>query len=188
MLRRIIARFDAAYLNDATPTAQSMGVVPFKLRARRHPRMGSRHNIGHFSARYSIAMLSYPAPERPPSRSQRINVLVRAGGPAHAIRRFSPPGRFILLRTVLRFPARANTFSCGSSSSICAATVNPAHRICERQIQEHKINGWQDRLPPVLGVLCNALPLDKHGRRLSNPRLLTSALAPTAILLRIPVM
>ncbi|KAE8755618.1 hypothetical protein FSO04_33160 [Paraburkholderia madseniana] len=73
-----------------------------------------------------------------------------------------------MLRTVLRFPARANTFSCGSSESICAVTVNPAHGICERQIQEHKNKGWQDRLSPVLGVMCDALLLDKQDRGLSN--------------------
>jgi hypothetical protein len=31
-----------------------------------------------------------------------------------------------------------------------------------------KKEGWQDRLPPVLGVMCNALLLEKHGRDLSH--------------------
>ena len=31
-----------------------------------------------------------------------------------------------------------------------------------------KIEGWQDRLPPVLGAMCNAFLLDKHGLGLSN--------------------
>lgn len=69
------------------------------------------------------------------------------------MRRFVLPGWVNLLRTVLRFPARANTLSCSRSSSICAATVIPANGICERQIQEHKREGWQDRLSPVLGTI-----------------------------------
>jgi hypothetical protein len=76
--------------------------------------------------------------------------------------RVSPP------RTVFHFLARTNTFSCSRSSSICAATVNPANGICERQIQEHKNKGSQDRLPPVLGAMCNARPPDNHGRGLST--------------------
>lgn len=66
------------------------------------------------------------------------------------MRRFFLPGWVNLLRTVLRFPSRANTLSCSRSSSICAATVIPASGICERQIQEHKREGWQDWLAPVL--------------------------------------
>jgi hypothetical protein len=85
--------------------------------------------------------------------------------PANAIRCFSLPDWVSLTRTVFHFLARANPFSCGRSSSICAATVNLAHGICNRQIQEHKSEGWQDRLPPVLGAMCNALLLD---RDLSN--------------------
>jgi hypothetical protein len=69
------------------------------------------------------------------------------------MRRFFLPGWVNLLRTVLRFLARANTFSCGRSSSIRAATVNLAHGICDRQIQEHKSEGWQDRLAPGLGAM-----------------------------------
>ena len=91
--------------------------------------------------------------------------------PVHAIRRSFLPCWFSLPRTLFHFLVRANTFSCGRSSSICAATVNLAHGICERKIQEHKNEGWQDRLPPVLGVMCNALLLDKHERGLSSHKL-----------------
>ncbi|MFM0619325.1 hypothetical protein PQR37_35300 [Paraburkholderia nemoris] len=33
---------------------------------------------------------------------------------------------------------------------------------------KHKNEGWQDRLLPVLGAMCNALPLDKQDRELNN--------------------
>jgi hypothetical protein len=80
--------------------------------------------------------------------------------------RVSPP------RTVFHFLARTNTFSCSRSSSICASTVNPANGICEREIQEHKNKGSQDRLAPALGAMCDTLLLDKHGRGLSKLTLL----------------
>lgn len=85
----------------------------------------------------------------PPSHFRQANYFRRY---EDLLTRYAPD-RFILPRMVLRFPARANTYSCGRSSSFCSAAVNPAHGICEQQIQEHKNEGWQDRLAPVLGTI-----------------------------------
>lgn len=46
--------------------------------------------------------------------------------------------------------------------------VHRVHRTNTRSRNKHKNEGWQDRLPPVLGAMCNALPLDKHGRGLDD--------------------
>src|SRR5437868_12685451 len=77
---------------------------------------------------------------------------------------FLLPDWVSLPRTVFHFLARANTFSCGRSSCICAVTIKPAHGICERQIQKHKTrDGISGTFAPVLTcanrrTMCRLLP------------------------------
>jgi hypothetical protein len=81
------------------------------------------------------------------------HLFARAEIPLHAIQHVLQSGQLILPREVRGLPARTSTFSCGGCGFICATTANPAHGICERQIQRHKNKGWQDRLAPVLGAM-----------------------------------
>jgi hypothetical protein len=75
---------------------------------------------------------------------------------------------FNFLRAADGFSGLVDRSSCAGQSFFLRDIGYPTHGICGRQTEQRKNEGWQDRLPPVLGATCNALPLDKHSHGRSN--------------------
>jgi len=72
--------------------------------------------------------------------------------------------QFILSRAADSFSAPMDRLSCAGQSLFLHGIRYPTNGICERQTEQRKNKGWQDRLPPVLGAVWNALLPNEHRR------------------------